>query len=166
MKTRATGGAVDVGCGPPEPDTSLSRWQPTTSAPSARTQSVFIIIGRACCKCRTCSTSPGDSLPQSARGRCEAGSVARPQQLEGGDLDHFRGRAAEPAGVRHRDGECVGGRQDRDIGMRRVDRSFARGERTRRGIVDRKSTRLNSSHSQISYAVFCLKKKKYTSSDV
>src|SRR2546427_8261857 len=28
---------------------------------------------------------------------------------------------------------------------------------------DRKSTRLNSSHSQISYAVFCLKKKKKTS---
>src|SRR5256886_13000702 len=27
-------------------------------------------------------------------------------------------------------------------------------------IVDRKSTRLNSSHSQISYAVFCLKKKQ------
>src|SRR5438270_10302374 len=27
--------------------------------------------------------------------------------------------------------------------------------------IDRKSTRLNSSHSQISYAVFCLKKKKY-----
>src|SRR2546427_4104946 len=32
----------------------------------------------------------------------------------------------------------------------------------RRGVHarDRKSTRLNSSHSQISYAVFCLKKKK------
>src|SRR2546430_5579452 len=29
-------------------------------------------------------------------------------------------------------------------------------------VQDRKSTRLNSSHSQISYAVFCLKKKKYT----
>src|SRR5438270_3751959 len=28
------------------------------------------------------------------------------------------------------------------------------------GFLDRKSTRLNSSHSQISYAVFCLKKKK------
>src|SRR5688572_32103316 len=27
-------------------------------------------------------------------------------------------------------------------------------------VLDRKSTRLNSSHSQISYAVFCLKKKK------
>src|SRR2546430_5437356 len=29
-------------------------------------------------------------------------------------------------------------------------------------LADRKSTRLNSSHSQISYAVFCLKKKKTT----
>src|SRR5438874_13639338 len=28
------------------------------------------------------------------------------------------------------------------------------------GMVDRKSTRLNSSHVEISYAVFCLKKKK------
>src|SRR2546430_7742247 len=31
---------------------------------------------------------------------------------------------------------------------------------------DRKSTRLNSSHSQISYAVFCLKKKKNTNKQV
>src|SRR5260221_763372 len=31
------------------------------------------------------------------------------------------------------------------------------------GTVDRKSTRLNSSHTVISYAVFCLKKKKHTS---
>src|SRR2546430_11427522 len=31
--------------------------------------------------------------------------------------------------------------------------------------VDRKSTRLNSSHSQISYAVFCLKKKTERTSD-
>src|SRR5206468_12257015 len=30
----------------------------------------------------------------------------------------------------------------------------------RRMFLDRKSTRLNSSHDQISYAVFCLKKKK------
>src|SRR2546430_6991357 len=34
-----------------------------------------------------------------------------------------------------------------------------KGERTLDS-ADRKSTRLNSSHSQISYAVFCLKKKK------
>src|SRR5688572_31622737 len=31
---------------------------------------------------------------------------------------------------------------------------------------DRKSTRLNSSHSQISYAVFCLKKKKKKKKDI
>src|SRR5260221_10012926 len=31
------------------------------------------------------------------------------------------------------------------------------------GSGDRKSTRLNSSHTVISYAVFCLKKKKHTS---
>src|SRR5688572_32463571 len=33
-------------------------------------------------------------------------------------------------------------------------------ERPAQRLEDRKSTRLNSSHSQISYAVFCLKKKK------
>src|SRR5438034_6433010 len=35
-----------------------------------------------------------------------------------------------------------------------------RAERARRHGEDRKSTRLNSSHTVISYAVFCLKKKK------
>src|SRR2546430_8404371 len=39
----------------------------------------------------------------------------------------------------------------------------AEGYRFRGHSEDRKSTRLNSSHSQISYAVFCLKKKKKTS---
>src|SRR2546430_13427666 len=38
---------------------------------------------------------------------------------------------------------------------------FARAP-SRSDLPDRKSTRLNSSHSQISYAVFCLKKKKNT----
>src|SRR2546430_6460322 len=48
-----------------------------------------------------------------------------------------------------------------------LSRSSARGFQRNRGrrpctaiSLDRKSTRLNSSHSQISYAVFCLKKKK------
>src|SRR2546422_10212669 len=34
------------------------------------------------------------------------------------------------------------------------------------GRLDRKSTRLNSSHGYISYAVFCLKKKKKTNKDL
>src|SRR2546421_2676025 len=32
--------------------------------------------------------------------------------------------------------------------------------------LDRKSTRLNSSHDQISYAVFCLKKKKHSRNSI
>src|SRR5688572_31905299 len=44
-------------------------------------------------------------------------------------------------------------------GHRRAGRSAADLRRSPRD-EDRKSTRLNSSHSQISYAVFCLKKKR------
>src|SRR2546430_12506145 len=43
-------------------------------------------------------------------------------------------------------------------------RSWVRGVR-QKASSDRKSTRLNSSHSQISYAVFCLKKKKQTDAE-
>src|SRR2546421_12758721 len=37
---------------------------------------------------------------------------------------------------------------------------FREYDQVRKKSLDRKSTRLNSSHDQISYAVFCLKKKK------
>src|SRR5258707_9980756 len=37
---------------------------------------------------------------------------------------------------------------------------YSRGQNVCGSDVDRKSTRLNSSHANISYAVFCLKKKK------
>src|SRR2546430_8710541 len=48
-----------------------------------------------------------------------------------------------------------------DVGARHAEQA-CRVRRRGRGVLerDRKSTRLNSSHSQISYAVFCLKKKK------
>src|SRR5688572_32304966 len=42
---------------------------------------------------------------------------------------------------------------------RESERIHDRQEIGRKPLEDRKSTRLNSSHSQISYAVFCLKKK-------
>src|SRR5438876_8809325 len=52
-------------------------------------------------------------------------------------------------------GRCPrGGRENRDLGPDEV--AFPRPPRGHR---DRKSTRLNSSHPSISYAVFCLKKK-------
>src|SRR5690348_18460370 len=41
-----------------------------------------------------------------------------------------------------------------------ADRLDQFGDMPDRGFQDRKSTRLNSSHPSISYAVFCLKKKK------
>src|SRR2546430_3196363 len=44
--------------------------------------------------------------------------------------------------------------------QRGVATAVAQGRFDRSTHGDRKSTRLNSSHSQISYAVFCLKKKK------
>src|SRR5437588_2721559 len=45
----------------------------------------------------------------------------------------------------------------RGTGMEALERHAAQ---VRRELEDRKSTRLNSSHTVISYAVFCLKKKK------
>src|SRR2546430_8042067 len=50
------------------------------------------------------------------------------------------------------------GSHARDAPRTREERRGA--DRRRLHQRDRKSTRLNSSHSQISYAVFCLKKKK------
>src|SRR5205085_9730092 len=48
--------------------------------------------------------------------------------------------------------ECLG-----EVRAREIVRTF--------GKLDRKSTRLNSSHSQISYAVFCVKKKNTNTGD-
>src|SRR2546421_5638623 len=49
----------------------------------------------------------------------------------------------------------------RDRGCKTPDRRWrCRESNLSRAMGDRKSTRLNSSHDQISYAVFCLKKKK------
>src|SRR2546430_11016324 len=42
-----------------------------------------------------------------------------------------------------------------------IERSAPERPRRKRAHADRKSTRLNPSHSQISYAVFCLKKKNH-----
>src|SRR2546427_6960613 len=56
---------------------------------------------------------------------------------------------------------AVASRRSAQCRRRRPEPGWQRaaGDRARQ---DRKSTRLNSSHSQISYAVFCLKKKKLT----
>src|SRR3712207_9286943 len=70
------------------------------------------------------------------------------------------GRAGdEPGDVGHRE-DGVAGPHDAEVGHQRGERVVG-DLRPRRGHGgDRKSTRLNSSHANISYAVFCLKKKK------
>src|SRR5258707_6172388 len=53
--------------------------------------------------------------------------------------------------------EAVGGQVGILVAERRIERVDEQGGPERR---DRKSTRLNSSHANISYAVFCLRNKK------
>src|SRR3712207_7752600 len=48
----------------------------------------------------------------------------------------------------------------RDVAVLPGQRQHLGGEPLALAVLDRKSTRLNSSHANISYAVFCLKKKK------
>src|SRR3989449_8315370 len=79
---------------------------------------------------------------------------------------HPARRERQPAD-RARDlaGEHVGRGQREQQSKREgePDRVLQRPERAELALVrDRKSTRLNSSHGYISYAVFCLKKKKHS----
>src|SRR2546429_3428469 len=58
------------------------------------------------------------------------------------------------------------GRQRRQVRHARVAPGGGRGRAGDPSAGDRKSTRLNSSHGYISYAVFCLKKKKITTNPI
>src|SRR2546430_7442689 len=68
----------------------------------------------------------------------------------------LQGRGADPAWIDQR-GEWPAAEASQRPVEQHVDQHVQLRHRRRE---DRKSTRLNSSHSQISYAVFCLKKKK------
>src|SRR2546430_11036115 len=57
---------------------------------------------------------------------------------------------------------CARGRNDRIQGSQLRVKLSSTAPPQAADSRDRKSTRLNSSHSHISYAVFCLKKKKHT----
>src|SRR2546426_7942781 len=71
------------------------------------------------------------------------------------ELDLHLGHATGLRGVDERPSDIV----IADQGVLELDARLL-GEPQRHGVGDRKSTRLNSSHLVISYAVFCLKKKK------
>src|SRR2546430_7291312 len=88
----------------------------------------------------------------------EASEQFGPQKYEDTDHDEVLLAARRPLPDRHLAGllQCFAQQRERPVaalvGSHEVDLAH---------VQDRKSTRLNSSHSQISYAVFCLKKKNY-----
>src|SRR3712207_7612045 len=86
-----------------------------------------------------------DALPIWAR----RGVGAAPAALGGRILHEARLGQVDPRQQRPR--------ADRPVAPRRVDAPGRAGDEAVE--ADRKSTRLNSSHANISYAVFCLKKK-------
>src|SRR5438034_4591215 len=118
-------------------------------------------------------TCGGDAI---LRARAEAGARCSGAMLEGGPrptkhrVPHcpaeLPGVGVLPARVVGRDHDAPIGQVARDAVSER--RPIARREPLPppRRLEDRKSTRLNSSHTVMSYAVFCLKKKMTTSSAV
>src|SRR3712207_8438332 len=79
--------------------------------------------------------------------------LGHPRGVGGGDADSG-GREQDRRGAQ-RTGERAGARAIMSMSINRNKRPNAAGSRSGE---DRKSTRLNSSHANISYAVFCLKK--------
>src|SRR3712207_7196822 len=77
---------------------------------------------------------------------------------------HVRRQAAWPEWLAPR-AQDDGGVMAGQWGFEEAKRLARNGDEAERVALDRKSTRLNSSHANISYAVFCLKKKKKTHSN-
>src|SRR5258708_23223158 len=101
--------------------------------------------------------------PGAAGRMAKASSIGLERVLPGADFrEHLDGRLQVPTRV------ALGGRDHSRLGaaQERIGRELLgkRGGKRRLAAIatnpDRKSTRLNSSHQIISYAVFCLKKKK------
>src|SRR5258707_1874053 len=76
---------------------------------------------------------------------------------------HVRNVRADGEMDGHRNAVFVRGNEDARV--RVFDSNNAARKILSRRFADRKSTRLNSSHANISYAVFCLKKKNTIQSD-
>src|SRR5947207_3909903 len=89
-----------------------------------------------------------DALPICANDLLLSASVARADHRAARHAEFSERRDRSRAGVDVRAESCIHA-EDASASVRRAGR-------------DRKSTRLNSSHTVISYAVFCLKKKNTT----
>src|SRR5688572_31047623 len=89
-------------------------------------------------------------------GESSIGSLRNVEELEQGSVERHQDGGGPVACA----GELKGDERDRAQGFEEVVAGRAGRDVAGEQVgEDRKSTRLNSSHSQISYAVFCLKKK-------
>src|SRR6267142_5421924 len=132
------------------------------TAPRARASTATRSAPAGCCRC----------LRSAGRRGGEAGAAPAPSVaflvglVLGGRLLHPLRQLAEQVVIEHRARDRRGGARaeaavlddHRQRDLRILERR--EGDEQRMVAQDRKSTRLNSSHMSISYAVFCLKKKK------
>src|SRR2546427_3934323 len=96
----------------------------------------------------------GTNRDEGAHPRAEGGGAPRPARGQGGRGKRRPREDRRDAGTGARHGQAA-------PCYHQSKRASPLAETlVRNARIDRKSTRLNSSHSQISYAVFCLKKKK------
>src|SRR2546427_4672955 len=124
---------------------NASRWFPGAIRSDASETAAFSWSSLRCATRHSCS---GHVRPTSRTGRDRSLTDRHAVRIR-----VFR--RAEGVRVAHVDRTT-----DRGVGVRFARRPTALVAVSEPQLVDRKSTRLNSSHSQISYAVFCLKKKK------
>src|SRR5690606_40932876 len=104
-----------------------------------------------------------DRRTDTGRRRCRRQGAGNSQEHRSAHRRRLRHPRCRFSGRGGQGGRCGGGWQragasGRAASRRHVQATGSNGRPGRR--LDRKSTRLNSSHVKISYAVFCLKKKK------
>src|SRR2546429_8330549 len=160
---------------PPRSSTSATIWIPAFAPPSRlppKTSKTFI-RPRSCPAQRLAARSRPHSMPHAIPFKRRSSRMGSTSRLNSG------GRKAGSACTSRsfwKRGRSEGKRPPRDL---ELDHPYALGvgcaldfggndlfrQRRRKPLAstDRKSTRLNSSHGYISYAVFCLKKKKTSS---
>src|SRR2546430_7584478 len=99
---------------------------------------------------QTCALPISAGVPRRGDGPPRTGATGGILEPDGPARNRPRARRAARSPPRHRIAARPRPARGRSLGTADAGPGYR----------DRKSTRLNSSHSQISYAVFCLKKKK------
>src|SRR5690242_14899247 len=112
---------------------------------------VVLILGVVCVAQMPVDLFPSMDIPVVAVATFYSGMP--PEQIEGNITYHLERFFTLASGIDHMESRSLAG-----VSLIKV--YFQPGTNPDSAVTDRKSTRLNSSHMSISYAVFCLKKKR------